>query len=167
MQLKGKRRGAGNISATALGDEVLKIVAQRIGRCVRATDTVARRGGDEFVVLLEGDVEVDTAARVSERIRAAMTEPFSFASGMQRAEVSVDGEAKLGVSIGIATHPPLESHADSLFKRADAAMYMAKRVGKGRAHVAVLELSERGERDGHLVAHAQPGRATTLSEKRR
>jgi diguanylate cyclase (GGDEF)-like protein/PAS domain S-box-containing protein len=114
------------------GDEVLKEVARRLKGCIRATDTVARLGGDEFVVLLEGDVTDETPAAVGERILDAMRVPFYFSATFGGTAIQRDGEALLGASIGIATHPPIETHADSLFKRADAAMYVAKRAGKGR-----------------------------------
>jgi diguanylate cyclase (GGDEF)-like protein/PAS domain S-box-containing protein len=118
------------------GDEVLKDVARRIKGCIRATDTAARLGGDEFVVLLEGDVTEGTPALVSRRILDAIAVPFYFRSDYGGAQIRRDGEAMLGASIGVAMHPPLESHVDSLFKRADAAMYEAKRSGKGRVVMA-------------------------------
>lgn len=114
------------------GDEVLKEVARRLKGCVRGSDTVARLGGDEFVVLLEGDVTEGTPQSVGNRILASLKVPFFFSAGYGGSNIQRDGEALLGASIGIATHPPTESHADSLFKRADGAMYAAKRSGKGR-----------------------------------
>jgi diguanylate cyclase (GGDEF)-like protein/PAS domain S-box-containing protein len=120
------------------GDEVLREVARRIKASIRATDMVARLGGDEFVVLLEGKVEDDTATIVSERILATMKATFYFSARYAGSALLNEGEATLGASIGIAMHPPLESHVDSLFKRADAAMYQAKRAGKGRACIAEI-----------------------------
>jgi diguanylate cyclase (GGDEF)-like protein/PAS domain S-box-containing protein len=114
------------------GDEVLKDVARRLKGCIRATDTVARLGGDEFVILLDGEVNENTPVVVGDRILHAMAAPFFFSSSYGGAGIVREGEAKLGASIGVAMHPPLESHVDSLFKRADAAMYQAKRAGKGR-----------------------------------
>jgi diguanylate cyclase (GGDEF)-like protein/PAS domain S-box-containing protein len=114
------------------GDEVLKEVARRLKGCVRNTDTVARLGGDEFVVLLEGDVTETTPQAVGDRILDALKVTFFFSASFGGSNIQRDGEALLGASIGIATHPPIETHADSLFKRADGAMYAAKRAGKGR-----------------------------------
>jgi diguanylate cyclase (GGDEF)-like protein/PAS domain S-box-containing protein len=118
------------------GDEVLKEVARRLKTCVRTTDTTSRLGGDEFVILLEGDVEEDTPALVGRRILAAISAPFHFSAEYGGARISRDGVARVGASVGVAMHPPLESHVDSLFKRADAAMYEAKRKGKGRVVIA-------------------------------
>ncbi len=121
------------------GDEVLREVARRLKGCVRATDTVARLGGDEFVVLLEGDVSPETPALVGARILKSINLPFHFTAGFGGAGILREGQAQLGASIGVAMHPPLESHVDSLFKRADAAMYAAKRSGKGRVCIADLD----------------------------
>jgi diguanylate cyclase (GGDEF)-like protein len=118
------------------GDEVLKEVARRIKGCVRNTDTASRLGGDEFVVLLEGDVLEATPVVVGKRILGALAAPFHFCSNYGGGPIKKDGEARLGASIGVAMHPPIESHVDSLFKRADAAMYEAKRAGKGRVVMA-------------------------------
>jgi diguanylate cyclase (GGDEF)-like protein/PAS domain S-box-containing protein len=114
------------------GDEVLKEVARRLRLSVRATDTVSRLGGDEFVVLLEGDVTEHTPTLVGERILEAFQSSFHFSTCYGNSDVPREGEAWLGASVGIAKHPPLDSHVDALFKRADAAMYQAKRSGKGR-----------------------------------
>jgi diguanylate cyclase (GGDEF)-like protein/PAS domain S-box-containing protein len=105
----------------AAGDEVLREVADRLGGCVRDTDTVARLGGDEFVILLEPDSGADGADIVAERVLQALAPRFRFR----------EGEASIGASIGIAQNPPLPGVATELLKRADAAMYEAKRAGKG------------------------------------
>jgi diguanylate cyclase (GGDEF)-like protein/PAS domain S-box-containing protein len=123
----------------AAGDEVLKEVARRLRVSVRATDTVSRLGGDEFVVLLEGDVSEETPAAVGERILKTFGSAFHFSASYGGVAIQRDGQARLGASIGIAKHPPLESHVDSLFKRADAAMYAAKRAGKGRVCIAEID----------------------------
>jgi diguanylate cyclase (GGDEF)-like protein len=105
----------------AAGDRVLQAVGERLRSCVRSVDTVARLGGDEFAVLLEG--EVDHPDRVGQRILAALRRPFD-----------VDGRAvSVGASLGAAipdgSEPALTP--DALLRRADAAMYMGKRRGKG------------------------------------
>jgi len=107
----------------AAGDRVLIEVARRLTTCVRSTDTVARVGGDEFVILLEpGDCGegVDT---IVNRVFAALAPPIDVGNG----------SASVGASIGIAQHPPGPDSAADLLKCADAAMYEAKRDGKGRA----------------------------------
>lgn len=100
----------------AVGDEVIALAANRIRDAVGADDTVARYGGDEFVVVTGGS-EV-CAARLSERLTRAFTEPFEF--GASRAVV--------GVSIGTATLTPTTSRprSEDLLRAADAAMYSAK-----------------------------------------
>lgn len=108
------------------GDEVLREVAKRLLLAVRTTDVVARFGGDEFVVLLDTEVRDDTPERVCQRIFAQLKSPFVFARG----------QAQIGASIGIAQHPPLTNHPDDLLNRADAAMFEAKRAGKGCVRVA-------------------------------
>lgn len=108
------------------GDEVLRVVAQRIGRAVRAGDTLARLGGDEFLVLLEGEVHRDVTDAIGWRIIETLGQPMA-----------VEGrELFIGASIGVAVYQPLEGGIDALMHRADQAMYAAKRAGKGRLHYA-------------------------------
>jgi diguanylate cyclase (GGDEF)-like protein/PAS domain S-box-containing protein len=102
----------------AAGDELLKAVATRIRRQVRESDTVARVGGDEFIVLL-GDIggreEAETVAR---KIIAALAAPFELGSQKQRVDI--------GTSVGVAVYPADARDAAALVKAADAAMYTAK-----------------------------------------
>lgn len=115
----------------AAGDDVLREVAQRLQQAVRATDVVVRFGGDEFVVLLDTEVRDDTPALVCERIFALLQAPCVVTHGT--AQVS----AMVSVSIGVAKHPPLPNRAEDLLRRADAAMFEAKRAGKGCVRVAL------------------------------
>ncbi len=104
------------------GDAVLQAVATAMQASVRATDVVARWGGDEFLAILP---ECDaTAARVaSERLLDAIR------------SAKVDGVVRISASIGVATMDPEHAvaDADALIKRADDALYVAKRAGKGQA----------------------------------
>lgn len=102
------------------GDLLLKSVADRLKKCVREQDTVARFGGDEFTVLLESG-EADGAEKTAQRIVEALSNKFNLAD---------DREAVIGSSIGIAIYPADGSDAATLLKNADAAMYRAKREGK-------------------------------------
>lgn len=114
------------------GDEVLRIVAQRIASTVRAGDTMARLGGDEFLVMLDREVTREVTDTIGHRIIDALQQ------GMP-----VDGrELRIGASIGVAVYPPLEGDIDALMNRADQAMYAAKRAGKGRLHYAQTALSK-------------------------
>lgn len=112
----------------ASGDEVLCEVARRLLLAVRNTDVVARLGGDEFVVLLETEVQPGTLERVCERIFSLLAPPCEFSNG----------QAQIGASIGVAKNPPLAIDANTLIKRADAAMFEAKRAGKGCVREAAV-----------------------------
>ncbi len=105
-----------------VGDLALRSVAERLRNCVRESDTVARLGGDEFVLLVNDTVDEGAAAIVAEKANAALTRPLP-----------IDGcRHTIGASIGIALYPRHGEDADSLIRRADAAMYGAKRLGKNR-----------------------------------
>ena len=105
----------------AAGDQLLSLMAERLGRSVRPSDTVARLGGDEFAVLVEDMRGQRDAILVAERIIDALTEPLALE----------DREIFVHASVGIAiTYGGIEM--DELLKNADVAMYAAKRSGKGR-----------------------------------
>jgi diguanylate cyclase (GGDEF)-like protein/PAS domain S-box-containing protein len=109
-----------------VGDLLLREVAARIRHCVRESDTVGRIGGDEFVVLLNDTGHADHAVAVAAKIGAALRQPFELAGG--RLQVSA--------SIGIALYPDHGEDARQLLRRADDAMYDAKRQGGGRAQMS-------------------------------
>jgi diguanylate cyclase (GGDEF)-like protein/PAS domain S-box-containing protein len=101
------------------GDRVLVEVASRLEQAVRATDTVARIGGDEFAVICEG-AEATTAALVASRIHEALKEPVALG----------DVGLEVSMSIGVALSPP--HRAEDLLRLADMAMYQAKATARGR-----------------------------------
>jgi len=104
----------------AAGDDTLRIVATRLTSAVRPEDTVARIGGDEFVILCEGLLDVTDAAVVAARVRDAVSAPFDVAGD----------ELEVTVSIGVAVASLEEdASADTLLRDADEAMYKAKRQG--------------------------------------
>lgn len=106
----------------AAGDELLRKVSVRLSGAVRAGDTVARIGGDEFVVLLDPCDTVQDAETVSEKIIRSLKPDFDLSQG--RAVVSA--------SIGIALFPDDALDADALLAHADRGLYAAKAAGKGR-----------------------------------
>jgi diguanylate cyclase (GGDEF)-like protein len=145
------------------GDEVLREVAERMLRTTRAADTVARLGGDEFAVLVQ---DGEDAWRVAQRILQALDEPIEV-NGKQ-----VPMSASIGVASVDTSDPALT--AVELLKRADLAMYAAKRRGKasvaryelGSADALANELELRTDlvaavADGTLDVHYQPILAVT------
>ncbi|MBI3145117.1 MAG: diguanylate cyclase [Pseudogulbenkiania sp.] len=106
----------------AAGDRLLREVANRLKQCVREADTVARIGGDEFVVLLESIQLPEHAALVAEKIRRALNQPLN-----------IDGHSlRTLTSIGIALYPEHGDEEQQLLKHADEAMYFAKKNGDNR-----------------------------------
>ncbi len=105
-----------------VGDVLLVQFAQRLQAAVRASDTVCRQGGDEFVVLLPGLEGVEPACVVARKILAACSEPFVLAGS----------PVHMGLSGGIALFPQHGDTFDELSRHADGAMYAAKRGGRMR-----------------------------------
>lgn len=105
-----------------LGDEMLIKLSALLSHCVRKTDTVARFGGDEFVILLTGLVDRDDAAIVAEKILLYLQEPLMLSAC----------QAIVGASIGIAIYPHDGTDAATLLKAADKLMYQVKQQGKSQ-----------------------------------
>lgn len=105
----------------AAGDWLLKSIAELLRTSVRVDDSVARMGGDEFLVTLGGIHDLDEAVRIAEQIRLASSEPITMPEGIISATLS----------IGVTLADPVES-GDDLIARADKAMYAAKRGGRNQ-----------------------------------
>jgi two-component system, cell cycle response regulator len=104
----------------AMGDELLKAVARRLVSAVREEDTVARVGGDEFMVALWEVTGVEDTAKVAEKLIHAIAEPYT-----------IDGHTiRVTTSVGASIYPMHGNDGDALMKMADAALYGAKRSGK-------------------------------------
>ena len=106
----------------AAGDRLLMEAAVRIRDAVRAGDTAARVGGDEFVVLLDEVVSSEQALATAHRLAEVLSAPYEIGGGLQTATAS----------IGVAVGPANFDTADAVVAAADAAMYDAKRQGAGR-----------------------------------
>jgi len=109
------------------GDAVLRSVASQLEEAVRHNDIVARLGGGEFVLVLEGVKSADMAAHVADKLVAALRQPIPLPRG---------GNAHIGASVGIAFSRDRSEHLDSLLHRADLAMYAAKGAGKSQYRIA-------------------------------
>lgn len=143
----------------AIGDELLKQVAQRLTGVVRAVDTVSRIGGDEFVILLHEISSVGDALLVAEKILAVL-EPAIM---IEKHSLQVTP------SIGISIYPDDASDALVLMKNADAAMYHAKDAGRNTFRLYSSKMDEQASRffaieqrlhqaikTGQMVLHYQP-----------
>ena len=102
-----------------VGDELLKSVSERLKSCVREVDTVARMGGDEFTIILEGVASEQSIVVVAKRIAESISTVFE----LQGHTISI------GISIGITVFPQDDHSIDELLRHADSAMYMAKQRG--------------------------------------
>jgi diguanylate cyclase (GGDEF)-like protein/PAS domain S-box-containing protein len=141
------------------GDALLIAVAARFEACLRGFDTIARLGGDEFAILFDELEAADQAGRVAQRVLDALVSPLALAGR----------EVAIGASVGIALTDQADTRADRLLADADAAMYRAKRDGKGcyrvfeaAMHTAAVERMNLEQelrtaiRDGALTVYYQP-----------
>ncbi len=115
-----------------VGDELLRMVAGRLGHCVRNVDTVARWGGDEFAALLEEMSRPEDAVFVAQRIMYALSRPFAFKGQ----------DLYVSASVGIAVHPADGNDSETLLQNADAAMERVKHAGGSNYRVYSVQLSE-------------------------
>jgi diguanylate cyclase (GGDEF)-like protein len=118
-------KGINDARGHEYGDAVLRSIGATLVRTVRGSDTVARIGGDEFVIILESIGQSADAGAVAAKILRSIAEPFTI----KRRKVQVT------VSIGVAIFPDNGRDAELLLRAADYAMYMAKGEGKDRWHL--------------------------------
>lgn len=127
-----------------VGDQLLIEVARRLISCVRAVDTVARFGGDEFVVVLQvlsQDIAQSTAQarQVAEKIRLTLSQPY-YLTVSAEGQVSRVVTHSCGSSIGITLISPQQMCEEAIFKQADSAMYQAKQQGRNRVCVHAADI---------------------------
>ena len=118
------------------GDELLMAAAQRLRACLRAGDTAARQGGDEFVICLPTLLDGHHAIPIAEKLLEALRQPFSIGTN----ELHVRG------SLGISLYPGDGADADELMRAADAAMYHAKEKGRDTFRFFTAELNNAAQR---------------------
>jgi diguanylate cyclase (GGDEF)-like protein len=112
------------------GDEVLKIFAMIAERDLKENAIVGRLGGEEFAAILPG-IDAKRAVAAAERVRRAFSNAGAFVNGLAVGAT---------VSVGVASDTDVDADLSGLFRRADAALYVAKRAGRDR--VAILESDE-------------------------
>ena len=124
-----------------MGDILLREATRRINDCVRATDMVARMGGDEFTITMTDIADIGSVERVAQAILLKLAEPFHL-------ETEV---AFVSGSIGITLYPDDSSEIEGLLKNADQAMYVAKNLGRNRHSYFTHALHETAQTRLHLV----------------
>jgi diguanylate cyclase (GGDEF)-like protein len=141
------------------GDQLLRVTASRIQKCLRETDLAFRLSGDEFTVILEDLDRVDCAAIAARRLLEATAPPVALG----------DCEIVVNLSIGITTFSGKESDVEALVKEADSAMYRAKEIGHNQYVFYTEEMNtiaserlstetalQRALQSGEFMLHYQP-----------
>lgn len=123
-----------------VGDELLKLVAERLQGLVRSSDTVARLSGDEFAILVEGLEEQEDMVPLAEKALSMLERPMWIAGQ----------ELRISASIGIALAPFDDITTEHLIRDADAAMYQAKREGRAAYRFFSNEMTHRASESLHL-----------------
>lgn len=109
------------------GDDVLRVTAGRLRECLRSADTVARFGGDEFIVVIDGLAQESDITLVANKILEAVARPIAAVWSTE----PDTPEVQIGCSIGVTMSPRDGSDPDTLIRLADRAMYQAKQSGRG------------------------------------
>ena len=143
----------------SVGDKLLTVIAERLTQCARSSDTVARHGGDEFVVVLDDPADENAVMTWMERARAAIAEPMWID----------ETELYVGCSMGASLFPQDGTDGETLLKKADQAMYRAKDLGRNTYQFYQPEMNatvgtrldlerrlRRALRDQEFLLHYQP-----------
>lgn len=131
------------------GDEFLKIIASRLLGAVRASDSVIRHGGDEFMIAMDGIEEADGVAKTAAAVMAALSQPL----------VLRGTEVASSCSIGIAMYPADAQDYENLLRLADIAMYQAKQAGRNSYQFYDAVLHNDNQTSLHLIASIRTGLA--------
>jgi diguanylate cyclase (GGDEF)-like protein/PAS domain S-box-containing protein len=120
-----------SLGHTVIGDGLLRAVGDRLQTCVRRGDTVARSGGDEFVLILTQQENEAVNYQVIERVMSSVSEPYV-----------IDGQdLRVTCSVGLSLYPQDGADGDTLLRAADAAMYRAKELGKNNFQFYAKEMT--------------------------
>ncbi|MDX8463111.1 putative bifunctional diguanylate cyclase/phosphodiesterase [Mesorhizobium humile] len=114
------------------GDELVRQTAARLKHTIREVDTVARLGGDEFAIILLDVPDVGSAEDIAERLLLKLREPFRL----------IDDQVFVSASVGIALSSGSDTDADDLLRKADIALYEAKKNGRGRYEVFAGDMDD-------------------------
>ncbi|MFK0690688.1 EAL domain-containing protein [Mesorhizobium sp. IMUNJ 23033] len=114
------------------GDELVRQTAARLQHTVREVDTVARLGGDEFALILIDIRDIRAAEDIAERLQQKLQEPFKL----------MDDQVFVSASIGISLSSGADADADDLLRKADIALYEAKKNGRGRHQVFAGDMDD-------------------------
>jgi diguanylate cyclase (GGDEF)-like protein len=127
----------------ASGDMLLKILAQRLTKCVRASDIVSRLGGDEFTVIIDQVRGMDHLTEIADKLTASMAQTVELK----------DIELQTTASIGIALFPGDATDAENLLRNADTAMYFAKSQGRSNYQFFSPQMNERANKRLTIELH--------------
>ncbi len=114
------------------GDQLLIEAALRIKNCIREEDTIARLGGDEFLIILTTDASIANASTILQKVIDSIDHPFTVENR----------ECNVTASIGVTVYPDDGQTAATLMRNADAAMYIAKELGRNTYHFYTPEMNE-------------------------
>ncbi|MGE0157577.1 MAG: putative bifunctional diguanylate cyclase/phosphodiesterase [Geobacter sp.] len=120
----------------AVGDELLRLIAQRLKDCLRETDTVARIGGDEFIILLVNVADHADIQHLADKVLDALMQPFSVHNH----------ELFVTTSGGICVYPEDESDVEAMIQKADIAMYHAKALGRNNYQFFAGDMDQNASR---------------------
>jgi diguanylate cyclase (GGDEF)-like protein len=133
-------KGVNDALGHAAGDVVLQVVARRARECMRASDTVGRLGGDEFLAILP-EASLEGALNVAEKLRASLAEDYP----------TIPRGLRLSASIGVSLYPENGDDPEAVLRAADAALYDAKHQGRNRVGIASAKARTALEKAGAIA----------------